>query len=433
MNDIIPARSASGICHASAASATQESGASCNRRRVGHLSAAPVDPQVRSDAGVLVEDLHGPGLDPNVDLAAGQRVGRLCGLRVSSNAAIIGTSSVSWTVMIQEIPVVTISNPKQDMTPDRIRAIRDQLRLTQEEAGALLGGGARAFTKYESGSMRPRAAASNLLRVLEAHPEVMWVLRGEKAPPAVGAPSPFGVQGENLGGLRPEQLHELLGRILSVEAQANGIPLDGIHVSSNIAAPDGGEDGRISWQDGPERTAFLPSRLSQFQLKAGGIQPARAGQEVLARGEVKPMVRSVLEQGGHYLMLCARRYTRSEIENREQAIHKALLEAGLSVPPERISFRDADMIALWVSAHPSVALWVQERVGLARAGLFMSWSHWRGRSEHAVPWVEDLRLPELRRVFREQLTQPRTALRGGGIVGRRQVAALSRGLGRDLR
>ena len=151
------------------------------------------------------------------------------------------------------------SDPKQDMTPDRIRAIRRRLGLTQEEAGALLGGGVRAFTKYESGSMRPRAAMSNLLRVLEEYREAVWVLRGDEGPPAVSrAPSPFEVAGEDLEDLRPEQLHELLRRLLSVEAQANDIPLDGIHVSSNTAAPDGGEDGRISWRGGGSTRGSCP-------------------------------------------------------------------------------------------------------------------------------------------------------------------------------
>ena len=44
-------------------------------RRVGRVSALPVDPEVRGDPAVLVEDLHGLGRDPNVDLAAGQRMG----------------------------------------------------------------------------------------------------------------------------------------------------------------------------------------------------------------------------------------------------------------------------------------------------------------------------------------------------------------------
>ena len=313
---------------------------------------------------------------------------------------------------------MTISKPKQDMTPDRIRAIRERLGLTQEEAGALLGGGPRAFTKYESGSMRPRAAAISLLRVLEADPEMLAVLNGKESPPRSSrAPSPFEVHGKELESIRPEQLHELLRRLLSVEAQANGIPLDGIHVSGNTAAPDGGEDGRISWQDGPQSTRFLPSRLCQFQLKAGGIAPARAGREVLARGEVKPMVRSVLEQGGLYILLCARRYPREAIERREKAIHEALREAGLPVPAERISFRDADMIAQWVNANPSVALWVREKLGLPRVGRFASWHHWRSRSEHAIPWVEDSRLPDLRSAIRERLTRPGGWLRVVGLSG----------------
>ena len=313
---------------------------------------------------------------------------------------------------------MTILSPQQDMTPDRIRAIRERLRLTQEEAGALLGGGPRAFTKYESGSMRPRAAAISLLRVLEAHPEAVWVLRGDEAPPARSrAPSPFEVQGKDLEGLRAEQLHELLRRLLSVEAQANGIPLDGIHVSSNIAAPDGGEDGRISWRGGPESTGFLPSRLCQFQLRVGGIAPAKAGLEVLTRGEVKPMVRSVLEQDGHYVLLCAHRYTHQAIEKRERGIHAALTKAGLLVPRERISFRDAHKIGVWVNAHPSVALWVKETVRLASPGRFASWHQWRSRSEHAVPWVEHPRLPELRSAIRERVTQPGKWLRVVGLSG----------------
>ena len=40
---------------------------------------------------------------------------------------------------------------KLEISPDEIRAIREGLGLTQVEAGELLGGGPRAFTKYEAG------------------------------------------------------------------------------------------------------------------------------------------------------------------------------------------------------------------------------------------------------------------------------------------
>ena len=218
------------------------------------------------------------------------------------------------------------------MSPSRIRAIREALGLTQQEAGRLLGGGARAFRNYEDGTRVPRAATINLLRVLEVHPDALRILRGdESAPVSSSLPSPFQVNGEHLASLTATAFTTLLGALLHAEAQANRLPLDGIHVASNITAPDGGEDGRISWQDGPERTRFLPSRLCQFQLKTGRISPSLAAEDVLTNeAEVKPMVRSALERGGHYIMLCAHTYTQQQVEARQHAIRDALAVRGKS-------------------------------------------------------------------------------------------------------
>ncbi len=76
--------------------------------------------------------------------------------------------------------------------------------------------------------------------------------------------------------------------------------MDGIHVAAVITAPDGGEDARIEWQGGPERTPYLPVRLNQFQLKAGPITPGKAGADVLGTdGRVKPMIKAALDAGGN--------------------------------------------------------------------------------------------------------------------------------------
>ena len=45
--------------------------------------------------------------------------------------------------------------PDLTLEPDEIRAIRERLGLSQVEAGELLGGGPRAFTKYEAGTIGP--------------------------------------------------------------------------------------------------------------------------------------------------------------------------------------------------------------------------------------------------------------------------------------
>ena len=69
--------------------------------------------------------------------------------------------------------------PDLALEPDEIRAIREGLGLSQVEAGELLGGGPRAFTKYEAGTIRPRASVVRLLRVLEAKPGCSALLDGQ--------------------------------------------------------------------------------------------------------------------------------------------------------------------------------------------------------------------------------------------------------------
>ena len=56
----------------------------------------------------------------------------------------------------------------QELAPQEIRRIRETLGLSRAEAGQLLGGGPRAFAKYENGSTKPSAAIVKTLKMLEA-------------------------------------------------------------------------------------------------------------------------------------------------------------------------------------------------------------------------------------------------------------------------
>ncbi len=62
------------------------------------------------------------------------------------------------------------------LLPEEIRSIRKRLKLTQVQAGLILGGGKRAFQKYESGDVLPSRAISNLLRLLSVNPALLSTL-----------------------------------------------------------------------------------------------------------------------------------------------------------------------------------------------------------------------------------------------------------------
>ena len=63
-------------------------------------------------------------------------------------------------------------------SPVTIRRVREKLKLSQREAGGLLKVGENAFDKYERGLVEPSGPTSQLLRLLDQHPELIEELRG---------------------------------------------------------------------------------------------------------------------------------------------------------------------------------------------------------------------------------------------------------------
>lgn len=74
------------------------------------------------------------------------------------------------------------------LQPEEIRRIRKRLGLTQEAAGQLIGGGPRAFQKYETGDLLPSRAVSSALTLLDHNPQGLLVLRQRQE--AIAAPHP---------------------------------------------------------------------------------------------------------------------------------------------------------------------------------------------------------------------------------------------------
>ena len=307
------------------------------------------------------------------------------------------------------------------MPPDEIREIRKALGLTQAEAGAVLGGGPRAFAKYEAGTVGPSAGLVKLLRLLESEPSMLGALGARRSGGASPATrdAPFSVLGEDVAGLREWEMPGFLRSLLHAEAEVNGLPADGIHVAEDYFVADGGEDANIRWAGGIDRTAHLPGRYTQFQIKAGVVTPSKAGRDVLARnGDLKDMVRSALEEGAHYVLLCTTSLTAKKAKALADEIRKSLRGAGLPIGSERIHVRDADQVAAWVNEYPAITVRLKERTRPGSTGPFRSWVQWADRSEHALsPLVDDSRLPPLRTRLAGDLGRAGTVVRVLGAAG----------------
>jgi HTH-type transcriptional regulator / antitoxin MqsA len=62
-------------------------------------------------------------------------------------------------------------------SPETIKRVRRKLNLSQREAGGLLKVGENAFDKYERGLVEPSGPTSQLLKLLDRHPELIDELR----------------------------------------------------------------------------------------------------------------------------------------------------------------------------------------------------------------------------------------------------------------
>ena len=67
------------------------------------------------------------------------------------------------------------------LEPEEIKRIRKHLNLTQEAAGDLIGGGPRAFQKYEAGDLLPSRAVCNALLLLDHDPTGLNILTARHA------------------------------------------------------------------------------------------------------------------------------------------------------------------------------------------------------------------------------------------------------------
>jgi len=61
--------------------------------------------------------------------------------------------------------------------PRYIATVRKKLDLDQKQAAEIFGGGANAFSRYETGKTKPPLALVKLLRVLDRHPDLLGEVR----------------------------------------------------------------------------------------------------------------------------------------------------------------------------------------------------------------------------------------------------------------
>lgn len=180
----------------------------------------------------------------------------------------------------------------------------------------------------------------------------------------------FEVSPNQITELDSTELVKLLKKLLYAEAQKTGVSMRGVSVPLQINVSDGGEDARISWKAGRQETDYLPSRFCIFQSKATDPEPAgwkkevwtKSSQKKGAQRQLNDALIKCIQEGGSYVGFTSAVLIGHKLDRRIDAIKKGIQEAGADPDNiKAIDIYDANKISQWVSQHPAVAIWLNEK------------------------------------------------------------------------
>ncbi len=217
---------------------------------------------------------------------------------------------------------------------------------------------------------------------------------------------------KNISNLNDINLSTLLHRLLNIEADINS--LEGrVIVPLNINTADGGEDGRIEWVGGKEKTTHLPNRISVFQNKATNLYGENCKRELLVKGkkELKIQIKEVVNINGSYILFTNIPLSKKQINSRISKFREAIKEAGhANFDTFQIEIYDANYIKDWVNEHIAAVTYVQGCVDISRPLNFRTWKEWeRDMAGSQIPY-------QTNQVLEKNIEQIRNDLKNKNII-----------------
>lgn len=186
---------------------------------------------------------------------------------------------------------------------------------------------------------------------------------------------------EHIERLNDVQLTKLLHSLLQIELRKNGI--DGTaFVPFNITTGDGGDDGRVQWINGKEKTNWLKNRFCLFQNKATPLGPTACYEEILKPKEnnkprqLKPRIEELVSANGCYVLFTNKNLNTELKQERIDKFREAIKEAGFdNYNTLQIEVYDTNSIKDWVNENIASVTLVQKFNHISRPG-FRLWEEW---------------------------------------------------------
>jgi len=226
------------------------------------------------------------------------------------------------------------------------------------------------------------------------------------------------IVGDDIASLDDDDLRELIGLLCEADYRSAGLSTKGITWGGHQDAKDGGLDVVVRDSVSPPASSSVPRSTTGFQVKKPNMPRAEILKEMRPKDELRPSIKALIEEKGAYVIVSSNgSVTDTALKNRINAMNEAV-ENEDDYEELHLDFLDRGRIATWVRSHPTLILWVRNKIGKPLVGWrsYENWSNSPGGLDEEYLLDEGLRLHDCEssndeaRPVGDGLSQIRTAL-----------------------
>ncbi|MFX3634558.1 MAG: hypothetical protein ACE3L7_15805 [Candidatus Pristimantibacillus sp.] len=171
------------------------------------------------------------------------------------------------------------------------------------------------------------------------------------------------ITGNDIKDLSDTDLRSLIGLLCEAELSIAGLPIAGVTWGGHQNASDGGIDVRVDVTSDLHEDSFVPRSHTGYQVKKPDMPRSAIIEEMRPNGELRQVLKDLADVGGAYIIVSSQGSTAdSSLKNRREAMRESFSDY-INATQIKTDFYDRDRVAGWVRSHPSLILWVRDKIG----------------------------------------------------------------------
>jgi len=240
------------------------------------------------------------------------------------------------------------------------------------------------------------------------------------------------ITGDDIAQLNDADLRSLIGQLCEADYRSASLPTKGIIWGGHQDAPDGGLDVVVRGDVPPPHKSFVPRSATGFQVKKPDMPRTAILNEMRPGGVLREEIKALMRDGGAYIIVSSSGSTTDKVlRNRINAMKEAVADEK-DHQNFHMDFLDRGRVATWVRIHPSLILWVRNKIGRNLKGWrpYENWAKAPGGIDEEYLLDGDLRLYDVTKSaeqgmsvedgllkLRAALSAPGTSVRLAGLSG----------------